>query len=94
LGGRHWVGNGFPVRSIFSYQDRAEVFSPFLLLDHAGLTHFESTTAAKLMTAVAQRLTERLRESSQKLQVTSKLVVTLQEELDRLMPTPQGKQRG
>jgi len=41
---RHWVGNGFPVRSIFSYQDRAEVFSPFLLLDHAGPTRFEPTT--------------------------------------------------
>jgi len=59
-----------------------------------ALTAEQPTTAAKLMTAVAQRLAERLRESSQKLQVTSKLVVTLQEEVDRLMPTPQGKQRG
>ncbi len=41
---RHWVGDGFPVRSVFSYHDRAEVFSPFLLLDHAGPTHFEPTT--------------------------------------------------
>jgi len=41
---RHWVGNGFPVRSVFSYQDRAEVFSPFLLVDHAGPTRFEPTT--------------------------------------------------
>ncbi|WP_168016108.1 pirin family protein [Halomonas salinarum] len=33
----HWVGDGFPVRSLFSY-DRmgAEHISPFLLLDHAG----------------------------------------------------------
>jgi len=46
------------------------------------------------MTAVAQRPAERLREGSQKLQTTSKLVMTLQEEVDRLMPTPQGKQRG
>ena len=30
----HWVGDGFPVRTIFSYDDR-EV-SPFLLMDHAG----------------------------------------------------------
>ncbi|PXX99336.1 pirin family protein [Halomonas sp. LBP4] len=33
----HWVGDGFPVRSLFSY-DRlgAGHLSPFLLLDHAG----------------------------------------------------------
>ena len=30
----HWVGDGFPVRTIFAYDDR-EV-SPFLLMDHAG----------------------------------------------------------
>jgi redox-sensitive bicupin YhaK (pirin superfamily) len=41
---RHWVGTGFPVRSVFSYNDRAELFSPFLLLDHAGPTRFEPTT--------------------------------------------------
>lgn len=52
-----------------------------------------NATAAKLMAAVAQRLAERLREISQKLQVTNTLVATLQEEVDRLMPTPQGKHR-
>ncbi|MCG6658945.1 pirin family protein [Halomonas campisalis] len=33
----HWVGDGFPVRSLFAY-DRlgADHLSPFLLLDHAG----------------------------------------------------------
>lgn len=36
----HWVGDGFPVRSLFSYQDAAEQFSPFLLLDHAGPAQF------------------------------------------------------
>lgn len=45
-------------------------------------------TAAKLMTAVAQRLAERLRESIHKQQIYSKLVQSLQEELDSLMPTP------
>ena len=25
----HWVGDGFPVRSIFSYQDSPAAFSPF-----------------------------------------------------------------
>jgi len=31
----HWVGDGFPVRSLFSYQD-GNRFDPFLLLDYAG----------------------------------------------------------
>ncbi|MBX3414423.1 MAG: pirin family protein [Pirellulales bacterium] len=33
---RHWVGDGFPVRSLFSYHNHPEVVSPFLLLDYAG----------------------------------------------------------
>ena len=45
-------------------------------------------TGAKLMTAIALRLAERLREASQKLQVHAKLVRTLQQEMDVLMPTP------
>lgn len=38
----HWVGDGFPVRSLLSY-DRmgAAQISPFLLLDHAGPHTFE-----------------------------------------------------
>jgi redox-sensitive bicupin YhaK (pirin superfamily) len=37
----HWVGDGFPVRSLFSY-DRmgARRISPFLLLDYAGPAEF------------------------------------------------------
>ena len=38
---RHWVGDGFPVRSLFSYNDHGRALSPFLLLDHAGPMHFE-----------------------------------------------------
>lgn len=37
---RHWVGDGFPVRSIFSYNDLSAEMSPFLLLDYAGPTTF------------------------------------------------------
>jgi redox-sensitive bicupin YhaK (pirin superfamily) len=37
----HWVGDGFPVRSLFSYATRGLPLSPFLLLDHAGPVHFE-----------------------------------------------------
>lgn len=47
----------------------------------------QPATAAKLMTAVAQRLAERLRENRHKLQVYSQLVQTMQAEIDRLMPT-------
>lgn len=37
---QHWVGNGFPVRSLFSYQSHGKTLSPFLLLDRAGPTVF------------------------------------------------------
>ncbi len=33
---RHWVGDGFPVRSLVSYTTDPEALSPFLLLDYAG----------------------------------------------------------
>ena len=39
----HWVGDGFPVRSIFSYDSHGKHLSPFLLLDYAGPTHFKPT---------------------------------------------------
>lgn len=39
----HWVGDGFPVRSIFTYQDIAKHISPFLLMDYAGPAEFSST---------------------------------------------------
>jgi hypothetical protein len=38
---RHWVGDGFPVRSLFSYDGLGLQLSPFLMLDHAAPTHFE-----------------------------------------------------
>jgi len=37
---QHWVGDGFPVRSIFSYHSHGKQVSPFLLLDFAGPMHF------------------------------------------------------
>ncbi len=36
----HWVGDGFPVRSLFSYSDQGQALSPFLLLDYAGPANF------------------------------------------------------
>jgi quercetin 2,3-dioxygenase len=40
----HWVGDGFPVRTLFSHQSHGQHVSPFLLLDYAGPAHFEPTT--------------------------------------------------
>lgn len=38
----HWVGNGFPVRSFFSYlRPPGDGLSPFLLLDYIGPSEFE-----------------------------------------------------
>lgn len=39
----HWVGDGFPVRSLFSYNTHGRQLSPFLLLDHAGPAQFDPT---------------------------------------------------
>jgi quercetin 2,3-dioxygenase len=40
----HWVGDGFPVRSLFSYNDLGQDISPFLLLDYAGPENFPPST--------------------------------------------------
>lgn len=43
----HWVGDGFPVRSLFTYDDLASKISPFLLLDYAGPHPFTPTSARR-----------------------------------------------
>jgi len=43
----HWVGDGFPVRSIFTYNDLAKELSPFLLMDYAGPATFPPTNQRK-----------------------------------------------
>ncbi|MCC5792493.1 MAG: pirin family protein [Legionellaceae bacterium] len=40
----HWVGDGFPVRTLFSYAELAKELSPFLLLDYAGPVPFPPST--------------------------------------------------
>ena len=40
----HWVGDGFPVRTLFSYDSMGKHISPFLLLDYAGPAEFSPTT--------------------------------------------------
>lgn len=43
----HWVGDGFPVRSLFTYDNLASQISPFLLLDYAGPHAFTPTNARR-----------------------------------------------
>lgn len=43
----HWVGDGFPVRTLFDYRSHGRQLSPFLLLDHAGPAVFEPTAAQR-----------------------------------------------
>ena len=43
----HWVGDGFPVRTLFFYQDLGKEMSPFLMLDFAGPKQFPATTERK-----------------------------------------------
>jgi len=43
----HWVGDGFPVRSLFTYDNLASRISPFLLLDYAGPHDFTPTTSRR-----------------------------------------------
>ncbi|MGH6930817.1 MAG: pirin family protein [Dongiaceae bacterium] len=40
----HWVGDGFPVRTLFSYNTHGASISPFLLLDYAGPAEFSPSS--------------------------------------------------
>ncbi|MCC6173101.1 MAG: pirin family protein [Gammaproteobacteria bacterium] len=41
---QHWVGDGFPVRTLFSYDTLGRHASPFLLLDYAGPAVFAAAS--------------------------------------------------
>jgi len=43
----HWVGDGFPVRTLFFYQNLGKQMSPFLMLDYAGPHDFPQTADKK-----------------------------------------------
>ena len=43
----HWVGDGFPVRNIFSYNTFGQHISPFLLLDYAAPHQFAAGTTPR-----------------------------------------------
>ncbi len=44
---QHWVGDGFPVRSLFSHASHGAHVSPFLLLDYAGPAEFAPATTPR-----------------------------------------------
>ena len=41
---QHWVGDGFPVRTMLSHHDQGAHISPFLMLDYAGPAKFTPTS--------------------------------------------------
>lgn len=43
-GHQHWVGDGFPVQTMFNYDTPGLDADPFLLLDYAGPAEFKATT--------------------------------------------------
>ena len=43
----HWVGDGFPVRSLFSHFSAGTAISPFLLLDYAGPHEFAPSASPR-----------------------------------------------
>lgn len=44
---QHWVGDGFPVRSLFTYDSHGKQLSPFLLLDYAGPVEFKPASTPR-----------------------------------------------
>src|SRR5688500_15182957 len=43
----HWVGNGFPVNTLLSYQTHGVEISPFLMLDYAGPAEFSPSEESR-----------------------------------------------
>ena len=43
----HWVGDGFPVRTLFSYNTPDAEVSPFLMLDYAGPAEFPAASTPR-----------------------------------------------
>ncbi|GAB2898732.1 pirin family protein [Paralcaligenes sp. KSB-10] len=43
----HWVGDGFPVRTLFAYDSLGKQASPFLMLDYAGPAEFAPAAAPR-----------------------------------------------
>ncbi|EXF45046.1 pirin [Pseudomonas sp. BAY1663] len=54
----HWVGDGFPVRTLFSHDSLGKHVSPFLLLDFASLMFHPRSPAQGSRRASAPRFRE------------------------------------
>jgi hypothetical protein len=48
-----WVGDGFPVRSLFSHASHGDHVSPFVLFDYAGPAEFAPGRAESAVTRIA-----------------------------------------
>ena len=55
---------------------------------------YGSLLAAKLLLAISTRIVERLRDVTDKVRLYSDLVQVMQQEIDRLMPTPDRRRDG
>lgn len=44
---QYWVGDGFPVRTLFAYPNLGTLLSPFLMLDYAGPEAFTPTNTKR-----------------------------------------------
>jgi redox-sensitive bicupin YhaK (pirin superfamily) len=51
----HWVGDGFPVRTLISYQTLGTQLSPFLMLDYAGPALFDPSAHPRGVSAHPHR---------------------------------------
>lgn len=53
--GQHWVGDGFPARTLFGYTGPlVDLVSPFLLFDYTGPWHFEPLAPGRRPRGVGQ----------------------------------------
>lgn len=53
--GQHWVGDGFPARTLFGYTGPlVDLVSPFLLFDYTGPWHFEPQAPGRRPRGVGQ----------------------------------------
>lgn len=63
------------------------LFAQLTRTDFEQLLHEDPGTGCKLLLAISFRIAERMRDTADKLKVSMQLIETLQEEIDRLLPT-------
>jgi CRP/FNR family transcriptional regulator, cyclic AMP receptor protein len=63
------------------------MFAQLTRTDFEQLLRDDPQTGCKLLLAISYRIAERMRDTTEKLKVSMQLITTLQQEIDRLMPT-------